>query len=1607
MALTNQATITLSVNVQNMAGLTSLTKGLQSLRSKIMAIQRNPAIRSANGVQQSPAQQIRQQAALVRAQTALSNAQQRAATAAAKAQQLQTRLAAQGINTNLALQRAQQRAASAQQRASITAGQLSLAQQRLNTALARNAAAAKRAQTALGGWTNKVAEAEQQVDALWRASFRLQMLGSDLTRAGQRIFDAMSEVTNEFGEFEFMALRAAGALSIFNTDSSLAVTSAVDLQDAIMGAAKELRLLPVTDVAKAVYFWGSTTGQVVETHEQLADVMGQLTPIIQSATMTQTDYETAIKGTYSILAQYYPTVVDAARATGDYSVMTLLAKQVTEGLFYATQKTALEFDDLIQSFKMVGPVAAGVGASFEDIVDLLGRLGNLGIRGSMAGRALRQMFIQMARPPKITLQALNNLIAGLKEGTEAFGLFHGKSFIDIMFPSGQFVGTQKFLQNMYTLTKDLNVQQRIAILGRFSTANLLPAMIALVAAEGREIEGTTTALERSAQQHDEWASQFAQSWGLLSNSFSGVQAALQRSIEVLRLQIGRALADVMKPMFDALRNIVDQFAEWVKQNPEIVQAIGKFLAVAGAALVVLGSLFALVGSFIALFTGLWLAAKVFGKALMKISGVGLVVIGIIDALARGWATFQGRIQEAAAAIGRAINNITGYFNDGSDGIGSFVSVVQAVFDMIVDHATNAIVVIAHFIEEVSKFKVLFDLIKNVGIPLLGAFFSIFAAKKLLLILGIGRAFDRLAAALVFGSLSAKGFTKSIRALGAAIKANWVMIAAVIGLAAYENNWLGFKSLVDAVTASFRDLNDIITKTFDDLGQQATVTESMGRLGASSAMTFLDEWKAVMRKKGRGLLPDLSIDFFSGTLGQALTDIGYQWAANEQANQYNTIWERATVAATNEADAIARINTELEEAGLNVNAYWAAWLLGEKNSLHATSSGIFGQALTLSVAGDGVATIDELTQAVNYLLDPKGEGLSVGDAAYFQQILGLVASLNDEERARLGIETSLGQQIRANMAGYDETARNLMANLMAFDPLTTSIEGNTVAVGIIDSLTRLIGKVSPEVEQLIQETISVWTAAAATRGFDEGFNSTDVQGAIKQALIDLGKTTINADVWSDLVSMVNDTLMQSGEAITSDGLSKAIQTSLEALDIKSITDTTYAVMQGLKDGMSDAIHSVFKPDTLAKALKGAIGDDKGIKNFMKQFTGKAGRLLERALSGELGSEKKIRGMEWLTNLMGTFETAWPGLNPKTKTQFRTQIESLFSKDTVTAMNPAMQVFATNILTTMYSDLGEPVPQWLFDIFTANGGTLADAVELGWNTGLINLKVPTPTIADPNGRGPGGPVDMGDGFGAPGMVTQASNLVTDAQNFLTNNPLVAPAPDVSAIDTVFGRLVSDASLWGAHLVENFASSIRNNQHLAVTAATNVANAVSDKLKFSKGPDEGPLKGFNEWGTHMMQNYAASIEKGAPAVARAAQGVAQSVASAMRAGDGDTKGKTGKNGKDGGGKKGISVKGAHLYNTYDGYLEYLDDVHSRIGKINKRTRRDHREAQRELRVDRNNTESSVSYESNKKKVVEIRLTAESPDGTVNRTELRAIRRGVTDALNLADIEHMVTVQ
>lgn len=81
-------------------------------------------------------------------------------------------------------------------------------------------------------------------------------------------------------------------------------------------------------------------------------------------------------------------------------------------------------------------------------------------------------------------------------------------------------------------------------------------------------------------------------------------------------------------------------------------------------------------------------------------------------------------------------------------------------------------------------------------------------------------------------------------------------------------------------------------------------------------------------------------------------------------------------------------------------------------------------------------------------------------------------------------------------------------------------------------------------------------------------------------------------------------------------------------------------------------------------------------------------------------------------------------------------------------------------------------------------------------------------------------------------------------------------VSSIGDTFKDLASQALTWGSDMIQSFIDGVLAKWEALKETVSRVANTVKSYLGFSE-PEKGPMKNFNSWPRHMMENYAAGIE------------------------------------------------------------------------------------------------------------------------------------------------------
>jgi TP901 family phage tail tape measure protein len=91
------------------------------------------------------------------------------------------------------------------------------------------------------------------------------------------------------------------------------------------------------------------------------------------------------------------------------------AEHVADVLAKTSATTNTSIATLGESFKVVAPVAAGLGIDMEQVAAMIGVMGNAGIKGSLAGNALKAALQRLSKEPKAVEKALGGMGLALKD----------------------------------------------------------------------------------------------------------------------------------------------------------------------------------------------------------------------------------------------------------------------------------------------------------------------------------------------------------------------------------------------------------------------------------------------------------------------------------------------------------------------------------------------------------------------------------------------------------------------------------------------------------------------------------------------------------------------------------------------------------------------------------------------------------------------------------------------------------------------------------------------------------------------------------------------------------------------------------------------------------------------------------------------------------------------------------------------------------------------------------------------------------------------------------------------------------------------------------------
>lgn len=276
-----------------------------------------------------------------------------------------------------------------------------------------------------------------------------------------------------------------------------------------------------------------------------------------------------------------PAVLNLSRATGTelgeaaeiaannmrvFGIESSKMVDVADILTATANGSAQTLTDLAEGLKMAGPQAAAAKDNIVNVSAALGVLANMGIKGSLAGTALRKSYSQFAK-------------TDVQDKLKAIGIAT--------------VDANGNLRSMPEIMADI-----AKAMATMPTAKRLG-----FAEEIFDLRGSLAGLQLGGniQQLDEFIKKLKNVSGVAAQTAkemdSGIGGAFRRfmsAVEGVQIAIGRVIGDAIAPYMDKISQMLNRMAEWIAKHKEVVIMAVKVIAgvaALGAALIVAGVAF--------------------------------------------------------------------------------------------------------------------------------------------------------------------------------------------------------------------------------------------------------------------------------------------------------------------------------------------------------------------------------------------------------------------------------------------------------------------------------------------------------------------------------------------------------------------------------------------------------------------------------------------------------------------------------------------------------------------------------------------------------------------------------------------------------------------------------------------------------------------------------------------------------------------------------------------------------------------------------------------------------------------------------------------------------
>lgn len=483
---------------------------------------------------------------------------------------------------------------------------------------------------------NKLVDKQHQIDktreSLEQQTGKLDQMGTSLREAGVdtgKLTEEEKRLKEETQQLRERQKEAAESAEGFG-DKAAEAMDAISAAIAAAGIAAALNqikdaFMECIDVAGSYEETLSTVEALSGASEnEMAELSGMAKQL--GAETQYTAQESADAMTYMAMAGWETEdmlngmdgVLQLAAASGED--LALVSDIVTDNLtaFGLAASDTAHFSDVLASaatssntsvsimgetFKQSASIAGALGYSVDDVAVAVGLMANSGIKGSMAGTALKNTF------------------NGLLEGVELTGAALGEYEFSAQKSDGtmkNFAETINELRSVFgQMTEAEKTSNAMAIAGNRSYNGLL----AIVNAADEDFDSLSDSIKNCNGAASKMAS-------IKMDNMKGDLKLAQSAWEGVTIAVGEQFTPVMRKAYQAAAEVFSWMKDFVEEHPAVVKAVTAFVAVIGTATAAMTA-YAAVKKVVKALDMATLFTGPAGTAMLAVGSIAALVAGIV------------------------------------------------------------------------------------------------------------------------------------------------------------------------------------------------------------------------------------------------------------------------------------------------------------------------------------------------------------------------------------------------------------------------------------------------------------------------------------------------------------------------------------------------------------------------------------------------------------------------------------------------------------------------------------------------------------------------------------------------------------------------------------------------------------------------------------------------------------------------------------------------------------------------------------------------------------------------------------------------------------------